>query len=180
MTAELYTGSTIAAVLDLVSGAMGVENKIGESEEARSGAPPRVTWVPALKASRKYSQTAQQRPDLHMKHAHDVAPLFSVHLWADSYAAAEDLEQRLEAALYASLSGNAYELGPDGEQEGDNAASGQGRSWLFVIPVRLLRIPIPVMVFVPVKIATVTAPILLEGTLGGTPTAGPNAGVTVP
>lgn len=179
MTAELFVNSNLDGVLDAIGTSMGLECRIGAAEDARTGAPPRVVWVPAPKAARKYTITAQQRPEAHFKHVHDVAALFSVHLWADSYAAAEDLERRLETALYNVLSPNGYEL-EDGEQVGDSAPTGSGQTWLFVVPVRLLRIPIPVETFVPTKLATITAPLTLRDAIGGTPTTGPNAGATVP
>jgi len=178
MSTEAYRGSLPEGVLDQLTTAMGVRNALGASEDARVGAGPRVTWVPSPKASRKYSGTAQQRPDAHIKHVHDVGVLFEVHLWAPSYFEAEQLEVKLEAALYAVFSPNAYELGPEGTQEGE--VSPGRRDFLFVVPVRLLRIPLPVATFTPTKLSTVIAPSTLADPQGGTPTAGPAAGTTIP
>lgn len=178
MTTEAYRGSLPEGVLDHLTAAMSIENRLGTSEDARVGAGPRVTWVPSPKASRKYSGTAQQRPDAHIKHVHDVAPLFEVHLWAPSYLEAEQLEVALEKALYDVFSPNAYELGPEGTQEGE--VSPGRRDFLFVVPVRLLRVPLPVATFTPTRLSTATAPSTLADPQGGTPTAGPAAGTTIP
>lgn len=180
MTAELYQGSLPAQVLDQLTTAMGMENRLGAADDARLGAPPRVTWVPPTKGTRRYSETAQQRPDLHIKHVHDVAPLYHVHLWGESYTACEQLEQQLEAALYDVFSPNAYELGPEGEQDGDNSPTGQGRGWVFVVPVRLLRSPLPVARFKPVTLATATARGQVTDPKGNNPTNGPSPSVTIP
>lgn len=178
MTTEAFVGSLPQTILDQLTTAMGIENRLGTSEDVRVGAPPRVTWVPAPKASRRYKGTAQQRrDDLKIKHVHDVEPLFEVHLWGESYGAAEALEVALEKALYTVFSPNAYELS-DGEQEGE-VEPGR-RDFLFVIPVRLLRVPLAVATFQTVKLGTITAPGTLTDPQGGTPTPGPSAGVTIP
>lgn len=171
MTTEAYRGSLPETILDQLTAAMSVENRLGTTEDARVGAPPRVVWVPSPKAARRYSNTVQQRPDLHLKSAHDVAPLFLVHLWGESYTAAEDLEQRLERALYTVFSPNAYELEDGGEQEAD---VGLGRGFLFVVPVRLLRVPLAVETYTSVTLATATAVGTLTDQQGANPAAGPH------
>ena len=70
-TPTLYAGSNTAAILDALTAEMKIENRIGEEEEARNGAPPRVVWVP-LPRGRTYTGPPQdERTD--MKVAHLVA-----------------------------------------------------------------------------------------------------------
>ncbi len=181
MTAESFRGSLSEPILDQLTTAMGIENRMGAAEAARGGAAPRVTWVPPPKAARRYSKVAQQRPDLHVKHVHDVAIAFQVHLWAESYAAAEDLERRLETALYALFSENAYELGPEGEQVGETSPTGQGSiGWLFIVPVRLLRVPIPVTQHRTVKLGSASGQGVVTDPKGAAPTNGQTPTVTYP
>lgn len=181
MSAETYRGSVPQEVLDQLTTAMGIENRIGSDEEAKLGAPGRVVWVPPQRGTRRYNGTSQQRSsDLHVKHVHAVDVSFLVHLWAASYTGAEELEQKLEAALYTVFSPNAYELGPEGEQRGENAATGQGRGWLFIVPVRLLRIPIPVERYRTVTLTSATATTTITDPKGGTPSSGPTPSITFP
>jgi hypothetical protein len=181
-----YLGSNAAAIIDTLTVPMSstfgtaIECRLGEAEEARVGAPPRCIWVPPKKGTRKYSGTAQQREDLHLKSSHDVAVLFQVHLWGANYNEAEQLEIALEAALYNTLSGNAYDLGPEAEQWGDSSPTGQGTTFLFVVPVRLLRIPLPVIVYRTTTVTQATANATVTDPLGGTPTTGSSAGTVYP
>jgi|HubBroStandDraft_2_1064218.scaffolds.fasta_scaffold115531_3 hypothetical protein len=185
MTPETYVGSNVDAILQALTPALAasfgapLECRVGSAEEARVGAPPRCVWVPPKKGTRVYTGTAQMREDLHIKAVHDVAVLFHVHLWGASYGQAEQLEIALEAALYNTFSPNAYELGPEGTQEGDNAPTGAGQTFLFVVPVRLLRIPLPVVTY---KTVTVTQATALGSVIDGSgnSSAGPGAGTTYP
>jgi hypothetical protein len=140
-TPEKFAGSNVVEVLATLTAAMGVQNSIGTEESARNGAPVdgRVTWIPVTKGGRSYSQTAQQQAAF--KHIHEVAVKFTVHLYARDYGAAERLEVAFAKALYDKLSPNAYELQGDGEQFGDEPGK---PGFVFALPVRLLRIPLPV------------------------------------
>jgi hypothetical protein len=185
MTPETYLGSNVGAILEALTPALAtafgssIECRIGTAEQVRVGAPPRCVWVPPQKATRIYTGTAQQRQDLHIKAVHDVGVLFLVHLWGANYAQAEQLEVALEAALYTAFSPNAYELGPEGTQEGDNAPTGQGQTFLFVVPVRLLRIPLPVVTFKTVTVTQTTATgAVIDG--NGNTGAAPGAGTAYP
>jgi hypothetical protein len=93
MTTESYIGSNPAAVLDQLTTAMGVENRLGTLEDARVGAPPRVTWVPPRSGGIGTERAPFALP------TEDVTELqtqgFVVHLFAASYT---DL-----LAMHASL-----------------------------------------------------------------------------
>lgn len=174
-TPEKYAGSNVVAILAQLTAAMGVQNSIGTEESARNGAPGngRVTWIPISKGGRSYSQTAQQHAE--SKHIHEVAVKFAVHLYARDYGAAERLEIDFMKALYNELSPNAFELQGDGEQFGDEPGS---PGFVFVIPVRLLRIPLPVEIRrrVTLTSATATGELTTSTGAGSTP-VGP---ITVP
>ncbi|HSM93377.1 MAG TPA: hypothetical protein VLT47_10875 [Anaeromyxobacteraceae bacterium] len=182
-TPETYLGSNAAAILDALTPALTtafgspIEVKLGTAEDARTGAPPRCVAVPPERAGRSYSGTAQQRPDLRIKAVHDVSFRLDFHLWGSSYTQAEQLEVALEQALYNAFSPNAYDLLPDGDQVGDNSPTGAGQTFLFVMPVRFLRVPLPLTTYAPVTLATTTAPGALTDPKGNNPTPGPDAGV---
>lgn len=97
MTAEGYIGSAPAALLDKLTTAMGVENKIGALEDARVGTPPRVTWVPPESGGIGTAPAPFALPD------RDVTELqtqsFEVHLYAASYTELLALHASLAAQL---------------------------------------------------------------------------------
>jgi hypothetical protein len=183
MTAESYIGSNVAAILDALTPLMAksfgapIECKLGTSEAARTGAPPLCIWVPPEQGTREYTETVQKRPDLHIKAVHDVAVSFDVHLRGASYTQCEQLEIALLAALYNFVGSNGYQLGPNGKQFGDNSPTGQGQQFLFVVPVKLLHIPLPVVAFRTVTLDGSTAPGTLTDAKGTNGISGPDAGV---
>lgn len=137
-TPTLYAGSNTAAILDALTSEMKIQNRIGAEEEARNGAPPRVVWVPLARGRAYSGPPTDERTD--MKVAHLIAASFDVHLWADDFFRAEELEATLCGALYNRLSPRAYQLGAGDPRGG--GAPGQ-RGFVIVVPVTLLRIPIP-------------------------------------
>jgi hypothetical protein len=137
---------------------MKIANSIGNAEGSRNTAPPHVTWVPVPKGGRSYSQTAQQRAD--MKHIHEVAIKFQVHLHGRDYFACEELEIALERALYITRSRNAYELLADGEESGDQGPTTSG--YEFIVPVRLLGIPLLVEIRKTITLTSASAAGSLE------------------
>lgn len=170
--------SNTEAVLAKVTGALGaaglkVRCEIGDLEDARRGAPPRIVWCPR---GRRYADPTQQREG--MKVGHEVEPLYDVHVWGGSYFEAERLEAALLAALFNSFSPNAYELGEapaPGQPETPNEAKG----WEIVIPIRLLRTPIPAEVRPTVTLLGAQATGAVKGVLGEDPSSAAPT-VTVP
>jgi hypothetical protein len=173
-TPEKFTSSNVATILTELTTAMKIANSIGNAEAARNTSPPHVTWVPVSKGGRSYSQTAQQRAD--MKHIHEVAIKFQVHLHGRDYFACEALEILLGKALYDTLSPNAYELLADGEESGDQGPTISG--YEFIVPVRLLRIPLPVEIRQRVTLSSATATGMLQAADG--PGSTPTVSISVP
>jgi len=83
MTTEGFIGSGPVAILDRLTVYTGVENLIGAAEDARIGAPPRITWVPPEKGGIATEMATFAIPD------GDVQELqlqkFDVHIYASSY-----------------------------------------------------------------------------------------------
>ncbi|MEP7123150.1 MAG: hypothetical protein ABJE95_19635 [Byssovorax sp.] len=158
-TPEKFAGSNVVEILAALTTAMGVQNSIGTEESARNGAPGegRVTWVPVPKGGRSYSQTSQQHAAY--KHVHEVAVRFTVHLHARDYGAAERLEIAFSKALYDTFSPNAYEILGDGEQFGDVPGV---TGYVFALPVRLLKIPLPVEIRKTITLTSASATGSLE------------------
>jgi hypothetical protein len=164
-TPEKFAASAVAGALEKLTKAMGVENKIGNAEAVRRSAPPRVAWVPDPKGRRRQRVVSQQRRDV--KHVHEVEPLFLVHLWGRNYFAAEELERKLERALYDTFSPNAYAYEPGGDGYGDDPG---GDGYAIVVPVRLLKIPLPVEIRQSVTLTGATAAGTLKDAGGDNPT----------
>jgi hypothetical protein len=173
-TPEKFTGSNVAEILAMLTTAMKIPNSIGNAEAARNASAPRVTWVPVPKGGRSYSQTSQQRGEF--KHIHEVAIKFQVHLYGRDYFACEELEILLERALYNTLSRNAYELLADGEESGDQSPTVNG--YEFIVPVRLLRIPLPVEIRKTITLMSASASGSVES-IDGTGTT-PTGTITAP
>lgn len=138
-----FDRSNEEAILATVTGNLAAQNvkvkcELGADEDARRGAPPRITWVPR-KGGRKYTHPAQQLGDTKVAHEKNVA--YDVHVWGASVEMASRLEESLVAALFNELSPNAYELGEGGPAELPEGPN-EGTGYELIIPIRLLRIPI--------------------------------------
>jgi hypothetical protein len=169
-----FTKSNEEAIFAALTGSLAAEGikvriELGADEDARRGAPPRIVAVPQ---GRKYTHPAQQ---LHatMKVGQEKAPAFDFHCWGADYFQASVLEDAVVRALFNTLSPNAYELG-DSAPPNYSDTPNEAKGWEIVVPVRLLRIPIPAVQFRRVTIQTITAPGAVTGPNGATPTsAGP-------
>jgi hypothetical protein len=103
MTTESYIGSNVAASLDLltpkVAAALGfpLEQKVGLLEDARTGAPPRVTWVERDPGGEHFELApfALAGMDLQWLEAVD----YDVHVWADSAAQLSAIFQAVVAQV---------------------------------------------------------------------------------
>lgn len=166
-----FTQSNEEAILAEISGELArmgrkLKLELGAAEDARRGAPPRVTWVPREGAPRRYAHPAQQRAE--GKVAHEKGVSFDVHFWGADYRSASALEDDVIAALYNRFSQNAYELGdgvPGPIPETPNEATG----YEIITPIRLLRIPIFAELFATVTLETTTAKGQVVGALGEDP-----------
>jgi hypothetical protein len=176
-----FTKSNEEAILDAITGelaAAGVKVKceLGEAEDVRRGAPPRIAWVPSRRG-RRYTHPAQQRAG--MKVGHEKNVLFDVHVWGANYTEASRLEEALIGVLFNRLSPNAYELGdgagPPDEPETPNEA---GKGYELVIPIRLLRIPIAAEWRTSLPVESLTATGEVEGH-GGAEPASPAPTITI-
>lgn len=139
-----FARSNEQAILDVLSGqivALGltVRCELGEAEDARRGAPPRIVWVPR-RGGRRYTHPAQQRDGMKVGHEKNVQ--YDVHVWGSSVADASRIEELLIAALFNAFSPNAYDLGEGGPALPPETP-GDGKGYELVIPIRLLRIPVP-------------------------------------
>ena len=124
---------------DLAAKGVKVRCELGEDEEARRGAPPRIVWVPARRTSRRYTHPAQQRDGMKIGHEKNVA--FDVYIWGANYVEASRLEDALISTLFNLLSPNAYDLGETSlPPEPDKP--GEARGYEIILPVWLLRVPI--------------------------------------
>lgn len=97
MTAELYRGSFVEPILEGLTTALGIECRIGALEEARTGSPPRVTFVPPEKSGistepSPFSELQRETFDLQ-------AATFDVDIWAESATQLYDLHYKIDAQL---------------------------------------------------------------------------------
>lgn len=176
-----FTRSNEEAILaaitgDLVAKGFKVRCELGEEEDARRGAPPRIVWVPSRRGGRRYTHPAQQL--LGQKVAHEKNVQFDVHVWGANYVEVSCLEDALIAALFNQLSPNAYEL-LEASLADEPEKPGEGRGYELVIPVRLLRVPITAewrSRNTPITITTVTGEV--AGALGEAP-ASAASGISV-
>lgn len=166
-----FTRSNEEAIFAKLTGSFAAEGlkirvEIGADEDARRGAPPRIVAVPQ---GRKYTSPAQQ---LHasMKVGQEKTTAWDFHCWGADYVGASLLEDALVRALFNQLSPNAYELG-DSSAPSYADTPNEGKGWEIVVPVRLLRIPIPAVVFKRVTIQTITATATVKGPNGATPSS---------
>jgi hypothetical protein len=83
VTTEGFLGSSPVAVLDKLTATMGIEHKLGTAEEARLGAPPRITWVPPEKGGIGTERAPFALPDRDVTELQTQA--FDVHIFAASY-----------------------------------------------------------------------------------------------
>lgn len=167
MSDTRFTGANEAAIVERVAKEMGVAMGFGAAEEARREAPPRITWV--WKGERYTRDPAQQRAD--MLKAHEVDPLFDVHVWGRDYLDAADLRTRLLGALFNALSPNAYELAGEGKPGTDDEGKPVAVGIEIVIPVRLLKVPVPSRLHQRVTLDTKTSRGVVTGPVGETPTS---------
>lgn len=164
MTTEGFLGSLPASVLDALTTAMGIENKLGVAEDVRLGAPPRVTWVPAPRNGIRIEWAPFALPD------RDVTSLramdFDVHFLATSYTELVDMVDQMSAQLDILIGpemGQLPTIANDGKARAGyafGAAGGVGPvqgagvagSWACVCPATLKE-------FVARRQLTTTAPI---------------------
>lgn len=143
-----------------------VRIEIGADEDARRGSPPRIVAVPQ---GRKYTHPAQQlQPS--MKVGQEKNTVWDFHCWGTDYFGASMLEDALIRALFNQVSPNAYELA-DSPPPRYADTPNESKGWEIVVPVRLLRIPIPAVVYRRVTLDTITASGSVSGPQGATPTS---------
>lgn len=165
---SLFTGSNEAAILSAFTGdlaAVGVKVRceIGADEDARRGAPPRITWVPQ---GGDITHPEQQLAEMQV--AHEDNPEYLVHFWGASYHAAKQLMYALHGVLFRQRSPNAYELG-SWDVGSLPETPNESKGFEIVQTIRLLRIPIPAQLFRAVTITSATATGQILGAAGENP-----------
>lgn len=161
-----YGQSNESAILDRIAKTMGVAQNLGTLEDARRESAPRITWV--WKSERYARDPAQQREEMAV--GHEVEPLFDVHVWGRDYREATALRSQLLAALFNEFSPNAYELGegkPPRDDEGSSTAVGVE----IVVPIRLLKVPVPFRAHKRITLSSASAEIRVSGSKGEDPTS---------
>lgn len=104
MSEDLFRSSDLEAFLDALTAKMAalapseepVVNAMGNRENARVGAPPRVVWVP--------DRERYDDPDVKLPSAHAIArtdETFEVVVWGEDYQRTKALRNRLAGALEA-------------------------------------------------------------------------------
>lgn len=97
MTTEGFIGSLPEAALDKLTTAMGLPHRLGVLEDTRTGAPPRITWVPPEKGAIGTEPAPFALPD------RDVTELqvlrFDVHIFASSFTELAALHAQLAAQM---------------------------------------------------------------------------------
>lgn len=162
-----YLKSNEAAILDRLAKVMGVPQNFGVAEDARREAAPRITWV--WKSERYVRDPAQQREDMAV--AHEVEPLFDVHVWGRDYLEASSLRSKLLGALFNEFSTNAYELAGEGKPPKEDEATPLGAGVEIVVPIRLLKVPVPFRVHRQVTLTSATVQGTVTSPSGGSPTS---------
>lgn len=131
-----YANANGSKILEVLTTATGFEHKTGLAEEVRRSRPPRVVWVPGP-ASYGGPNTSSRED---MKVAAERARIFKVHFWGKDFEEAERLEDITIRELFNNFSHYAYELGTEEDPEGGDS---EHAGILLVLPIKLLRIPIP-------------------------------------
>lgn len=103
MTTEAYLGSNLASVLDkltpVIATAVGfaLEQRAGAIEDARVGAPPRVTWVEKDPGGVRHENAPFAMPGMDLQWLECID--YDVHAWARSPAELSAILQALHSQL---------------------------------------------------------------------------------
>ncbi len=95
--AEAYRGTFVEGILEQLTAAMSIPHGLGAEEEARLGAPPRITWVPPASGAFAAEPSPHRIPGYVT--IERVIARFDVHIWGTSAAEVISLYGTLSAKL---------------------------------------------------------------------------------